>query len=63
MHEAQAVWPLVPKEPLCKQYEHGQKQCKSGIQGKLSENFANLIGDLTAAADTDTSQCSARLWS
>lgn len=66
VHEAQAGWPLVPTESLCKQHEqtHGQKKCKSGIQGKLSENFANLTGDLAAAADTgDTSQCSARLWS
>lgn len=66
VHEAQAGWPLVPIEPLCKQYEqiHGPKKCKSGIQGTLSSNFANLTGGLTAAADTDdTSQCSARLWS
>lgn len=66
VHEAHADWPLVPIEHLCKQHEqiHGQKKCKSGIQGKLSENFANLTGGLTAAADTDdTSQCSARLWS
>lgn len=43
---------------------HMDKKYKSGIQGKLSENFANLTGDLTAAADTgDKSQCSARLWS
>lgn len=66
VHEAQAGWPLVPTEHLCKQHEQtlGQKKYKSEIQGKLSENFANLAGDLTAAAGTgDTSQCSARLWS
>lgn len=66
VHEAQACWPFVPTEPLCKQHEEKNwtKKCKSGIQGKLSENFANLTGDLTAAADTgDTSQYSARLWS
>lgn len=64
VHEAQAS-PLVPAESLRKQHQQkrGQKKCKPDIQGKLSENFANLTGDLTAAADTsDTSQCRSRLW-
>lgn len=66
MHGNQAAHPLVSTEPLCKQHEqkHGQKKCKSDIKGKLSENFANLTGDLTAAADAgDTSLYSALLWS
>lgn len=66
MYGNQAACPLVSAEPLCKQHEqkHGRKKCKSDIKGKLSENFANLSGDLTAAADPgDTSHYSALLWS
>lgn len=65
MHEDQTTRPLVPAEPFYKQHEqkHGQKKFKSDNQGKLSKNFANLTGDLTAAADTgDTTQYSARIW-
>lgn len=36
VHEAQAGWPLVPTEPLCKQHEqtHGQKS--AGLEFRVN---------------------------